>query len=110
MISSLCSIGEVEILKEGEVKGVPMSVVDNSTRVYSHLKGIINPQTEIARLKKKQGELQKVLDGVEKKIADKHFETKTPEEVKKKTLAKKESLIEEIRLIELAQKELAEME
>ena len=32
------------------------------------------------------------------------------EEVKKKTLAKKESLIEEIRLIELAQKELAEME
>ncbi|BFU24883.1 valine--tRNA ligase, putative [Entamoeba histolytica HM-1:IMSS-B] len=108
IISSLAGIGEVNIVKEGIYKGSPMHVVDNSTRIYSHLAGIIDYKQEAQRLAGKKEQMEKNLKDLELKINDVHFD-KTPEEVKKTILEKKQSLIEEIKLIHQAQNECLEM-
>ncbi|EDR29050.1 valyl-tRNA synthetase, putative [Entamoeba dispar SAW760] len=108
IISSLAGIGDVNIVKDGIYKGSPMHVIDNSTRLYSHLEGIIDYKQEAQRLAAKKQQMEKSLKDLDLKINDVHF-VKTPEDVKKTILEKKQSLIEEINLINQAQNECLEM-
>ena len=72
-----------------------VAAIVNNIRLFIPLSGAIDVEKEKMRIDKKIGELERFLNGLDKKLTDKAFLKKAPEDVVQKEKAKKEKFSEQ---------------
>lgn len=87
MVVALARVSDLTVVNsdtEAQPPRMSAAAVVGEMRLFVPLKGIVDPDAEIARLQKEIGKLQKESDTVEKKLANESFLAKAhPEAVQK---------------------------
>ena len=83
-LQSLLKCGEVQVLTlaEADPTGSLRNHVTDELSTYVKVAGLINVKLEVDRLKKRQTELTKFIDGQKKKMNIPNYEQKVPESVR----------------------------
>jgi len=111
VLATLASVGKVTVLAETETvpEGCLFSVVDEKSEVHLQVKGMVNIQAEVDKLKKKLGQLQKMRDTLVKKTKIPNYEDKVPADVRAKNQEKIETNQGEIEASETAISNLSKL-
>ena len=98
VFTSLIKAGETHILDKDakDPDGCIKSFINDKIDIYVKVAGLIDISLEVQRIEKKQVQLQKLLDGIVKKMSIADYETKVPEKVKAENLEKKKGYEREI--------------
>jgi valyl-tRNA synthetase len=85
VFKSLIRSGEVTILstEDKDPEGCLKNFINNDITIFVKIVGIVDIQLEIDRVNKRNTQLAKLIEGLEKKINMKGYEQKVPEEVRK---------------------------
>ena len=99
VIKGLSRAGEVSLvsgINDKNVEGWLSNVINSSIDVFLDIKDKIDLEAELKRLTKNMGEKQKYHDGILKKIQNKDYQTRVPENVRKEDSEKLEKAKVEI--------------
>mmetsp|Transcript_11288 Transcript_11288/g.11328 ORF Transcript_11288/g.11328 Transcript_11288/m.11328 type:complete len:923 (+) Transcript_11288:182-2950(+) len=91
---------------------VPHGCIMNPSRdveVYLELAGMVNIEAEVKKLAKKRDQMQKLIEGLKKKMSLPQYEEKTPENVKAENSNKLATYNEELEKLELEITRLREL-
>ncbi|PLV57190.1 valine--tRNA ligase [Thermotoga sp. SG1] len=105
LLKSLGNIEEITIVNEKPQK-TATAYVEENVEVYVNLGGLIDFEKEKERLKQNMEKIKKEIDRLEKKLSNKDFLEKAPEEVVEETKERLESNIERIKRLEAILKDL----
>jgi len=108
-IRAQARLSEMEILLEGDRPEQSGVFVTEDMEIYLRLGGILNFQEEMARLEKAGNKVQAEAGKMEKKLANKQFLEKAPEEIVEKEKARLAGLREESDRIVKIQEQLREI-
>jgi len=101
--SSIFDLADAEsvecLFNQALPKGCGVSVVNEKLQVALLLTGLVDASTEIKKAQKNLQPLQKILETLEKKMADPKYE-KTPDNVREKDAAKKVATAEKIKALD----------
>jgi valyl-tRNA synthetase len=86
--------------------GCAVAVVDASTTLYLHLAGLLDPEMELAKLRKQLGEAEKRLEAVRGRIGMPAYAANTPEDVRARDDAKVAELVSELERLGAAMTEM----
>ena len=106
LIRTLARIGTITIGPDVQGPRVSGTAVVRGHEVYVPLQGVVDFESELARLDKELAKLDKALEGVSKKLANPGFLNKAPEEVVVKEQAKKAEMQEKKEKLVALQKRL----
>ncbi|KAL5720040.1 valine--tRNA ligase [Ranunculus cassubicifolius] len=110
-ISTLASLSSFEVLGENDeaLSECGVEVVNEHLSAYFQLKGALNAEAELEKLKKKRDELQKQHDTLKKKMSAAGYKEKVPKQIHEENVAKLEKLLRELTLVEEANQNLESM-
>jgi valyl-tRNA synthetase len=92
MIVNLCKLKSIEVAKPGKRPASSATSVSGNCTIFVSLKGIIDFELEVGRLKKEIGKITKELEGIDRKLSNEDFLQKAPQEVVQKVREKGEKL------------------
>ncbi|KAL2250611.1 UNVERIFIED_CONTAM: Valine--tRNA ligase, mitochondrial 1 [Sesamum indicum] len=97
-ISTLATLSSLDVLSEADDApvGCIVDVVNEALSVYLKLKGNINVEAELEKLKKKMEEIEKQCDGMRKKTSAPGYQEKVPVHIREADEAKLASLLQEL--------------
>jgi len=110
LITTLAKIGDIEVRKEHTMEGCIMHILNHNVTIYLQVKGMIDIKAEIARIKKKIGQLDKQIEKLKQKMSVKDYDEKVPEEVRKENKEKYESTLNQIETLKKCIEDLEKME
>ena len=105
LLKTLGNIEEIAIVNEKPQK-TATAYVEESVEVYVDLGGLIDFEKEKERLKQNMEKIKKEIDRLEKKLSNKDFLEKAPEEVVEETKERRESNRERLERLESILKDL----
>lgn len=90
VIQSLVKSGQVDVIgsEDADPAGSLKNHVNEEMQTYIKVVGLIDVKLEIDRLKKRQKELEKLMDDLKKKTSIPNYETKVPEAVRNENAKK----------------------
>ncbi len=91
-LKNLAKISDVELGMNVKKPECSATSVKNSVEIYIPLKGVLNIEIEIARLKKDDAKLEKSIASLNKKLLNEDFLQKAPKEIVDKERTKYEDL------------------
>jgi len=92
-LKNLAKISDVELGMNVKKPECSATSVKNSVEIYVPLKGVLNIDAEIDRLKKDDAKLEKSIASLNKKLLNEDFLQKAPKEIVDKERTKYEDLI-----------------
>ncbi|KAK4396334.1 Valine--tRNA ligase, mitochondrial 1, partial [Sesamum angolense] len=97
-IATLATLSSLDVLSEADDApvGCIVDVVNEALSVYLKLKGSINVEAELEKLKKKMEEIEKQCDGLRKKTSAPGYQEKVPVHIREADEAKLASLLQEL--------------
>eukprot|EP00898_Chlorokybus_atmophyticus_P007302 jgi/Chlat1/7573/Chrsp63S07062 len=97
-VATLAGCARVDVLKEGESAppGSAVGIVDDAMSVYLHLRGVVDPATELDKLRKREEETRKSANVLEKKMNATGYVDKVPHAVQDDNRAKAAKLQAEL--------------
>jgi len=110
IIYSLAKVSEMEVIDESsDIPQKAVSCVIKGAEIFVPMEGLVDLDTEIARLKKEKNNLEKEIDRVNKKLSNKGFLQKAPKEVVEKEQLKREDYHEMLQKVQQRLKLLSDM-
>ena len=82
--------------------GAAVAVLDSSTKLYLHLHGLLDPATELAKLRKQLASVKDRLQAMRARREAPAYSTNTPEDVRAKDEAKAGELVAELQSLNAA--------
>ena len=101
IIYNLAKVSELEI--KSETSPIPqkaVSCVIKGAEIFMPMEGLVDVDTEIARLEKEKANLEKEIDRVNKKLSNKGFLKKAPNEVVEKEQQKQKDYQEMLQKVQ----------
>ncbi|KAL0375098.1 UNVERIFIED_CONTAM: Valine--tRNA ligase, mitochondrial 1 [Sesamum radiatum] len=97
-IATLATLSSLDVLSEADDApvGCIVDVVNEALSVYLKLKGSINVDAELEKLKKKMEDIEKQCDGLRKKTSAPGYQEKVPVHIREADEAKLASLLQEL--------------
>ncbi|KAL0338421.1 UNVERIFIED_CONTAM: Valine--tRNA ligase, mitochondrial 1 [Sesamum angustifolium] len=97
-IATLATLSSLDVLGEADDApvGCIVDVVNEALSVYLKLKGSINVEAELEKLKKKMEEIEKQCDGLKKKTSAPGYQEKVPVHIREADETKLASLLQEL--------------
>ncbi|KAK4481062.1 hypothetical protein RD792_011932 [Penstemon davidsonii] len=97
-IATLATISSMEVVRESDDApvGCIVDVVNESLSVFLKLRGNINVEAELEKLKKKMEEVQKQYDVLKKKTSAPSYDEKVPADIREANAAKLAKLMQEL--------------
>ena len=92
MIVNLCRLKSLKVTRPGKRPASSATSVFGDCTIFVSLKGIIDFELEVGRLKKGIGKITKELEGIDRKLSNEDFLEKAPQEVVQKVREKGEKL------------------
>ncbi|XP_020102255.1 valine--tRNA ligase, mitochondrial 1-like [Ananas comosus] len=110
-IVTLASISSLKILTEDDAPpaGCAIDVVNENLSVYLQLQGALNAEAEIEKLRKKREDIYKQQSILSQKINASGYKEKAPQSVQEEDMKKLNSLMEELKIISEAEKDLDQL-
>ncbi|XP_072972048.1 valine--tRNA ligase, mitochondrial 1-like [Typha angustifolia] len=110
-ILTLASISSLKILTEDDTPpaGCSIDVVNENLSVYLQLQGALNAEAEREKLRKKREEIQKVQSSLAQKMDASGYRERAPQSVQEEDIKKLNSLLEELKIISEAEKDLGQV-
>ena len=98
VFTSLIRSGETHILSKGakEPEGCVKSYVNEQLEIYVKVAGLLDMSLEIKRIEKRNGQLQGLLDGINKKMNMAGYLDKVPEKIRNENTEKANAYAREI--------------
>jgi len=101
IIYTLAKVSEMELIDESSpIPEKAISCVIKGAEIYIPMEGLVDLDTEIARLKKEKANLEKEIDRVNKKLSNPGFIEKAPQEVVEKEQQQQKDFIEMLKKVE----------
>jgi len=101
IIYTLAKVSEMELIDESSpIPEKAIYCVIKGAEIYIPMEGLVDLDTEIARLKKEKANLEKEIDRVNKKLSNPGFIEKAPQEVVEKEQQKQKDFIEMLKKVE----------
>lgn len=111
VIQALTKSGQVDVIgpSDADPAGSLKNHLNEDFQTLIKVVGLIDVKLEIERLKKRQNELTKFIDGQKKKMTTPNYETKVPESVRNENSEKLATYEREFQEIGKSQKDLAQL-
>jgi len=101
IIYTLAKVSEMKLIDESSpIPEKAISCVIKGAEIYLPMEGLVDLDTEIARLKKEKDNLEKEIDRVNKKLSNQGFLQKAPQEVVEKEQQKQKDYVEMLKKVE----------
>ena len=110
VIRSLVKCSELQVLgpEDADPQGCLKNHVNDEIQTYIKVVGLIDIKLELERIKKRQNELTRLMEGQKKKMSIPNYEAKVPESVRNENSDKYNGYELEHQANENGQKELAQ--
>eukprot|EP00743_Colponemidia_sp_Colp-15_P000988 GILK01001092.1.p1 GENE.GILK01001092.1~~GILK01001092.1.p1 ORF type:complete len:1074 (+),score=191.88 GILK01001092.1:330-3224(+) len=110
-IATLAKASEVtiQLFSDPAPEGCSVDIVSDNLEVHLDIKGMVDIGAETAKLNKKKGEVQKLLDSYKKQMSIPNYETKVPANVRENNQKKWDERAKELEAIDNAIANLQKM-